>query len=80
MIEKMYVQLSLHINFLTVLLLVRMVYCMRVYAGGNNIFVSAAVCVGTGIWVTIACAVVLKKVDVTFIRPKVGGLMDKILE
>lgn len=52
----------------------------RVYAGGNNIFVSAAVCAGVGIWVTIACAVVLKKVDVTFIGPKVGSLMDKILE
>lgn len=52
----------------------------RVYAGGNNIFVSAAVCACVGIWVTIACAVVLKKVDVTFIGPKVGSLMDKILE
>lgn len=52
----------------------------RAYAEGNSIFVSAAVCAGVGIWVTIAWAVVLKKVDVTFFGPKVDGLMDKILE
>lgn len=50
------------------------------YSKGNNIFVSASVCAGVGIWVTIACAVMLKKADDEFIGQRVRGIVNKILE
>lgn len=52
----------------------------RMYAKGNNIFVSAAVCASVGIWVTIACSVMLKKADDAVIGQKVRSIVNKILE
>lgn len=52
----------------------------RMYGKGNNIFVSALVCAGIGIWVIFACAVMLKKVDEVFVGQKVRNVVNRLLD
>lgn len=52
----------------------------KLYSEGNHIFVSASVCAGVSIVVSIVGSMVLKKVDDTFIGQRVRDFVHKILE